>query len=82
VDAKTEKEIINNLFQFLQAKTAIIITHRIFSLFDFDNIVVIDDGKIIEQGKHADLLEKNGYYKYLYDQQQQLQENGNITEQV
>jgi ATP-binding cassette, subfamily B, multidrug efflux pump len=82
VDAKTEKEIINNLFHFLQAKTAIIITHRIFSLFDFDNIVVIDDGKIVEQGKHADLLNKNGYYKYLYDQQQQLHENSNGTERV
>jgi len=47
VDAKTENEIIGNLYRFLQNKTAIIITHRIFSLFDFDNILVLDDGKII-----------------------------------
>ncbi len=76
VDAKTENEIIANLYRFLQNKTAIIITHRIFSLFDFDNILVLDDGKIIEQGRHADLLARNGYYRQLYDEQQQ-QEHGN-----
>jgi ATP-binding cassette, subfamily B, multidrug efflux pump len=82
VDARTEKEIINNLFRFLQTKTAIIITHRIFSLFNFDNIVVIDDGKIIEQGKHADLLNKNGYYKYLYDQQQQQEHSNGVEKEL
>jgi len=71
VDAKTEKEIIGNLYRFLQDKTAIIITHRIFSLFEFDKIIVLDEGRIIEQGTHADLLEANGYYAYLYRQQQQ-----------
>src|SRR5207342_3668665 len=44
VDAKTEKEIIGNLYNFLRDKTAVIITHRIFSLFDFDRIVVLDEG--------------------------------------
>ncbi len=76
VDAKTENEIIGNLYRFLQNKTAIIITHRIFSLFDFDNILVLDDGKIIEQGRHTELLARNGYYRHLYDEQQQ-QEHGN-----
>jgi len=76
VDAKTENEIIGNLYRFLQNKTAIIITHRIFSLFDFDNILVLDDGKIIEQGRHLDLLSRNGYYRHLYNEQQQ-QEHGN-----
>ncbi len=70
VDAKTEKEILGNLYQYLQQKTAIIITHRIFSLFDFDKIVVLDDGKIVETGTHAQLLALNGYYTYLYEQQQ------------
>jgi ATP-binding cassette subfamily B protein len=81
VDAKTENEILGNLYRFLQNKTAIIITHRIFSLFDFDNILVLDDGKIIEQGRHADLLSRNGYYRHLYDEQQQ-QEHGNGKELV
>jgi ATP-binding cassette, subfamily B, multidrug efflux pump len=71
VDAKTENEVIGNLYGYLQNKTAIIITHRIFSLFNFDKIVVIEDGNIVEQGKHADLLEKNGYYAQMYSKQQQ-----------
>ena len=70
VDAKTEKEILGNLYQYLQHKTAIIITHRIFSLFDFDRIVVLDNGKIVESGTHRELMALNGYYTYLYEQQQ------------
>jgi len=70
VDAKTEKEILGNLYQYLQHKTAIIITHRIFSLFDFDRIVVLEEGKIVETGTHQQLLALNGYYTYLYEQQQ------------
>jgi ATP-binding cassette subfamily B multidrug efflux pump len=70
VDAKTEKEILGNLYQYLQYKTAVIITHRIFSLFDFDRIVVLEDGKIVETGTHRELIAINGYYTYLYEQQQ------------
>ncbi|HEX4374596.1 MAG TPA: ABC transporter ATP-binding protein [Puia sp.] len=71
VDAKTEKEIIENLHNYLQHKTAVIITHRIFALFNFDNIIVMDEGKIIETGTHRQLLASDGYYAYLYEQQQQ-----------
>lgn len=74
VDAKTEKEILGNLSMFLKDKTAIIITHRIFTLFDFDMIVVIEDGTIREMGTHNELLSRNGYYTYLYEQQQQERE--------
>lgn len=73
VDAKTEKEIIGNLYQYLKDKTAIIVTHRIFSLFEFDKIVVMDEGEIIEQGTHESLLARNGYYAELYARQQQSQ---------
>ena len=55
VDAKTEKEILNNLYQYLQHKTALIIAHRIFSLFDFDRIVVLEEGRIVEyKGTHQE----------------------------
>ena len=71
VDARTEKDILGNLYQFLNDKTAIIITHRIFSLFEFDKIIVLDDGKIVEQGTHQKLLELNGYYADMYARQQE-----------
>ena len=71
VDAKTENEIIGNLYEYLENRTAIIITHRIFSLFHFDKIVVIEDGQIVEQGTHEELLSLNGFYTELYNRQQQ-----------
>jgi ATP-binding cassette subfamily B protein len=76
VDARTERKIINNLDAYLIEKTAIIITHRIFSHFRFDKIVVIDNGKIAEQGTHSELLALNGYYAGLYARQQLQDNNG------
>jgi ATP-binding cassette subfamily B protein len=70
VDARTEKEIIENLYNYLQNKTAIIITHRIFSLFKFDTIILLEDGKIAEQGTHESLLKQNGLYAEMYQRQQ------------
>ena len=75
VDAKTENEIITNLYDYLQAKTAVIITHRIFSLFNFDKIVLLKDGEISEMGTHQSLLEKNGLYAEMYRKQQELDKN-------
>ena len=76
VDARTENEIIGNLYRFLQNKTAIIITHRIFALFDFDKIIVMDDGKIVEQGTHSVLMGLNGYYADMYKRQQEQDNEG------
>ncbi len=71
VDTRTEKEIIGNLDNFLKDKTAIIITHRIFSLFEFDKIIVLDDGKIVEEGKHKALLNMKGFYADMFYRQQE-----------
>lgn len=69
VDAKTEHKIVNNLDRFLQNKTTIIITHRIFLSIKFDKIIILSDGEIAEAGTHAELLAKNGYYAELYNLQ-------------
>lgn len=74
VDAKTEKEIMGRLNEYLSDKTAIIITHRVFSLLEFDRIIVLDNGAIAEQGSHHQLMQiPNGQYAKLYAQQQKGQ---------
>jgi ATP-binding cassette subfamily B protein len=70
VDANTEHKIASNLNQYLADKTAIIITHRIFPSFVFDQIIVMEDGKIIEKGTHEALLKEDGYYANLLRTQQ------------
>ena len=69
VDTATEKQIQQNLDEVLSGKTAIIITHRIFSLIHFNNILVLEDGKIAEQGTHEELLNKQGIYADIYEKQ-------------
>jgi ATP-binding cassette subfamily B protein len=69
VDAATEKQIEKNLDTVLQHKTSLIITHRIFSLMYFDNIMVIDEGAIAESGTHEQLLQNGGIYAEMYEKQ-------------
>ena len=70
VDANTEQIILSNLKSYIQDKTALFITHRIFYSFQFDLIIYIEDGKIAEIGTHDSLLAKNGLYAELYKVQQ------------
>lgn len=70
VDAETEETILQHLNSFLSDKTAIIITHRIFSLMSFDKILVLDNGRMAEQGTHDELLALQGIYHQLYQAQQ------------
>ena len=73
VDARTEREIIGNLRQALEGRTSILITHRIFSLFQFDQVLVLEEGRIAEKGTHEELLAKGGIYFQMY--QRQLRED-------
>jgi len=69
VDTKTEEEILVKLKEFMKDRTSIIISHRISTVKDADNIIVLDNGVIAEQGKHEELLELGGiYYDIHYKQ--------------
>ncbi len=70
VDAKTEARIIENIQAERSGKTTIITTHRLSAVKHADWIVVLDDGKMIEEGTHNDLLEKNGWYNEQFLRQQ------------
>jgi len=69
VDTKTEKAILNNLLDLRQAKTNIIIAHRISALSHADQIIVLNEGKISETGTHQELLAHGGLYSELYAKQ-------------
>ena len=71
VDNETEKEILNNLNKITKNRTTLIVSHRISSVKNADHIIVLELGKIIQQGTHNQLIDKDGYYKALYEKQLQ-----------
>jgi ATP-binding cassette, subfamily B, multidrug efflux pump len=75
VDANTERLILGNLNNVLKHKTALIITHRIFTLLNLDHIIVLDEGKIAEEGTHNDLMKMHGIYAELFELQKEEERN-------
>ena len=75
VDTETEEKILTNLESISKDKTTFIISHRVSSAKNADKIIILDDGEIIQQGSHNQLINQNGYYKELYEQQLLEKEN-------
>lgn len=70
VDTDTEENILNNLKQIRAEKTTLIVSHRLTSVLNADHIIVLDQGKIVEEGSHQSLLKNKGYYFDLFQKQQ------------
>ncbi|BFM44170.1 ABC transporter ATP-binding protein [Flavobacterium sp. CFS9] len=66
VDTETEETILSNLFEICKDKTTIIVSHRVSSAKNADKIIILEDGKIIQQGSHNQLINQEGYYASLY----------------
>ena len=69
VDTETEEQILQNMHKISKDKTSIIVSHRISSVKNATNIIVLEDGKIIQRGSHNKLVTTEGYYKELYAKQ-------------
>ncbi len=75
VDTETEEEILNNLKRASQNRTTLIVSHRVSSAKNADKILVLEGGKLLQQGTHEELNNQNGYYKELYLNQLSEKEN-------
>ncbi len=75
VDTDTEETILNNLKKLRKNKTTLIVSHRLSSIIEADQIIVLDRGKIIQKGTHQSLVKSPGYYQELFIKQQSKKEN-------
>lgn len=74
VDTNTENIILNNLRRIMADRTSVVISHRVSSAKLADYIIMLDEGEIVEEGTHDDLLARNGAYRELYEKQLQTEE--------
>ncbi len=77
LDTDTEERLINNLKNRLKNKSVVIVSHRVSCIKHSDKIIVLENGKIIQQGTHKNLINMDGYYKELYNKQ-----NSEITQEI
>jgi ATP-binding cassette subfamily B multidrug efflux pump len=75
VDTETEEQILKNIKRISKDKTTFIVSHRVSSTKNADKIIILEEGRIIQQGTHIELLNQKGYYKELYQQQLLEKEN-------
>ena len=76
VDTITEQKIQSAIDTIIQGRTSIVIAHRLSTVKNADLILVVQDGRIVEQGRHADLLKAKGYYYRLYTRQYEDEATG------
>ena len=69
VDTQTEEKILGRLTGIMAGRTTLMISHRVSTIRNADEIVVLHDGQIVERGTHEELLALNGYYTELYNRQ-------------
>ena len=80
IDAESENYIMNEILKLAKSKTVILISHRLANVVNSDKIYVMDNGKVIENGTHNDLIEKNGLYANLWNSQFELENYGKTEE--
>ena len=80
VDGKTESNIISNLKKYRSDKTNIIVCHRLSAVKHADKIIVLDNGRIVEEGSHKELMDYNGWYKTQYLVQDMTDETHKVKE--
>ena len=69
VDSKTERDISDAMLRLMKNRTCFVIAHRLSTVRNADNIIVVKDGDVVEQGRHEELLARDGFYAELYNSQ-------------